>query len=219
MKARTFAFLFVALALGMAACGSSKPGSASVPGKIIAPKPSAKDPAPFPAPHDPMALARAAGLVPETAEQLTYHVHSHLDVFIDAVHILVPAGLGIDITNRGVHKFKTDGLPSYGGIIVPCDAPCISPLHTHDVTGILHTESSTPKGNTLGELFIEWDVRLDQNCFATYCKPETAVAVYVNGTRFVGDPRRIVLNDHTEIAVVVGTPPAHIPNTADWTQI
>ncbi|HEY5170779.1 MAG TPA: hypothetical protein VIK54_03530 [Acidimicrobiia bacterium] len=221
MNARSFALVFVALALvlGVAACGSSKSGSASAPGQIIAPTPSAKDPAPFPAPSDPMARTRAAGLVPEPAEELAYHVHSHLDVFIDAVHILVPAGLGIDTTNRGVHKLKTDGLPSYGGIVVPCDSPCISPLHTHDVTGILHTESSTPKGNTLGELFIEWNVRLDANCFASYCKPDTAVAVYVNGTRFAGDPRTITLVDRTEIAVVVGTPPAQIPNTADWTQI
>jgi len=221
MKARVFALIFVALAFGTAACGSSSKSGAStsVPGQIIAPKPSAKDPSPFPAPADPMTRARAAGLVPENAEQLAYHVHSHLDVFIDAVHILVPAGLGIDITNRGVHKFKTDGLPSYGGIFVPCDAPCISPLHTHDVTGILHTESSTPKGNTLGELFIEWNVRLDANCFATYCKPTTAVAIYVNGTRFAADPRTIPLDDHNEIAVVVGTPPAQIPNTADWSQI
>ena len=41
---------------------------------------------------------------------------------------------------------------------MPCDKPCISPLHTHDVTGIIHTESSTHKDNTLGQLFVEWNV-------------------------------------------------------------
>ena len=62
-------------------------------------------------------------------------------------------------------------------------------------------------------------IRCEQTKSASYCKPDTAVAVYVNGTRFAGDPRTIPLDDHTEIAVVVGPPPAQIPNTADWSQI
>ena len=56
-------------------------------------------------------------------------------------------------------------------------------------------------------------------CVATYCEPATPVAVYVNGTKFTGDPATIPLSDLDEIAVVVGTPPAQIPNTADWNQI
>jgi hypothetical protein len=222
MNARAFVFIFVSVALSVTACGSSskaKTASGQSIAPITAPKPSSKDPAPFPAPSDPMARARAAGLVPEPAEQLQYHVHSHLDVFIDGKHILAPAGLGIDIANPRVHRFTTDGLPSYGGIVIPCDQPCISPLHTHDVTGIVHTESPTQKDNTLGQFFIEWNVRLDANCVATYCKPAAAIAIYVNGTRFDGDPTTIALSDHKEIAVVIGTPPAQIPNTADWTQI
>jgi hypothetical protein len=223
-SARAFAFilLVVALAWSLAACsGSSKPksalGSSSAP--VAAPKPSSADPAPWPAPSDPMTRARAAGLVPETAEQLQYHVHSHLDVFLDGKHVLVPAGLGIDIANPGVHQFTTDGLPSYGGIAVPCDRPCISPLHTHDVSGILHTESSTQQDNLLGQIFVEWNVRLDANCVATYCKPAKSVAVYVDGSPFAGNPQTIPLSDHKEIAIVIGAPPAQIPNTADWTQI
>jgi hypothetical protein len=204
MNARGFGVLLGALALAtsLAACGnSSKSGT---------PKSSVV----WPAPGDPMARARAAGLVPETAERLLYHVHSHLDVFVDGARVVVPAGLGIDITNPGVHQSTVDGQTEYGGISVPCDQPCISPLHTHDVAGVIHTESPTRKNNTLGQLFIEWDVRLDTNCVATYCKPAKAVAVYVNGSQFAGDPRTIPLSDRKEIAVVIGTPPASIP--AEW---
>ena len=93
MRARALAIVFVVCAL--AACGSSSKQT------IIAPAPSASDPTPYPAPSNPMALAAKAGLVPEDAEQLQYHVHSHLDVFVDGTHIIVPAGLGIDITNPG----------------------------------------------------------------------------------------------------------------------
>jgi hypothetical protein len=37
------------------------------------------------------------------------------------------------------------------------------------------------------------------------------VTVYVNGTRYLGNPRAIVLREHQELAVVVGKPPKRIP--------
>jgi hypothetical protein len=197
------AAVVVSLSCMLAACGSSsKPAAA----------PSAVS---WPAPSDPMALARAAGLQPETAERLQYHVHSHLDVFVDGRKVVVPAGLGIDISNPGVHTFTANGESSYGGISPPCDVPCISPLHTHDVTGVLHTESATRKDNTLGQLFVEWNVKLSATCVSTYCAPGKAVAVYVNGTKSTGDPAVIPLRNLEEIAVVIGTPPARIPSTFD----
>jgi hypothetical protein len=166
-----------------------------------------------------MARAVAAGLVPETSEHLEFHVHAHLDVYVDGKPVLVPAGLGIDTKNPGVHLFETDGLPAYGGINPPCDQPCISPLHTHDVTGILHTEASSQKYNTLGQLFTEWNVRLTPTCVDSYCAPKTPIAVYVNGAKYSGDPTKIPLSNLKEIAVVIGSPPAQIPNTANWDQI
>ena len=62
-------------------------------------------------------------------------------------------------------------------------------------------------------------MHLDANCVATYCKPAKAVAVYVNGTLSTGDPRTIPLSNFKEIAIVIGSPPAQIPSTADWNQI
>jgi hypothetical protein len=166
----------------------------------------------WPAPADAMQLARDAGLVPETAERLQYHVHAHLDVFIDGKPVIVPGGIGINIHDPAVHSGVTDGQPAYGGINTPCDQPCISPLHTHDATGVLHTESATRKSNTLGEFFTEWGVKLDPNCVGEYCKPKTDVAVYVDGKKFDGDPRTVELADGREIAIVIGTPPAQIPS-------
>ncbi len=188
----------------LAACGGSSKPAATAPAVA------------WPAPADAMARARAAGLVPETAERLQYHVHSHLDVFVDGTPVVVPAGLGIDISNPGVHALTDGGQTSYGGIAVPCDAPCISPLHTHDATGVLHTESATEKDNTLGQVFREWNVRLDTSCVATYCRPATPVAVYVDGTKLDGDPTQIPLSNHKEIAVVVGTAPARVPSSYNW---
>jgi len=172
----------------------------------------------FPSPPDPMARAVQAGLVPNTHETLQHHVHAHLDVLVDGRHVTVPAGLGIDITNPAVHRFSFDGQPSWGGISVACQQACISPLHTHDVSGILHTESPTAQDNTLGELFVEWGVPLSATCVSTMCRPATTIAVYVNGLAFSGDPTSIALTDHKEIAVVVGKAPSAIPSAGDFGQ-
>jgi hypothetical protein len=182
--------------VALGACGSSSNKSGSDRNTASS--------APWPAPPDPMTRARAAGLVPEVAEQLQYHVHAHLDVFVDGKPIVVPAGIGIDITNPRVHEFDDgNGQKSYGGITVPCDQPCISPLHTHDPDGTLHTESATRKENTFGQFLTEWGVTLPAN-----------TVVYVNGEKFAGDPKTIALSNFKEIAVVIGTPPKEIPNAA-----
>ena len=71
-------------------------------------------------------------------------VHAHLDVFVDGEPIAVPAGIGINIDDPEVQRFKDpDDSVGYGGI-KRCRKPCISPLHTHDETGIIHTESASP---------------------------------------------------------------------------
>lgn len=161
----------------------------------------------WPAPPNPMALTVKAGLVPERAEFLEYHVHAHLDVFLNGEPMTVPAGIGIDTKNPAV---ISDGQGV--GLEQECEKPCISPLHTHATDGVLHTETKTPQPNNLGQFFVEWDVRLDSSCFGEYCDPETSWAIYIDGEVYEGDPREIELSDGREIAVVIGTPPDEIPS-------
>ena len=169
----------------------------------------------WPAPPDPLERTVAAGLEPERKEFLIHHVHAHLDVFVDGEPIAVPAGIGINVDDPEVQRFnEPDGSVSYGGI-KRCRKPCISPLHTHDGTGIIHTESATPEPNTLGQFFTEWGVRLSDSCVGEYCSPEP-IAFYVDGKPYTQDPRAIELTDRKEIAIVIGTPPAEIPETADF---
>jgi hypothetical protein len=166
----------------------------------------------WPAPSDPLERTVEAGLEPAQKEFLINHVHSHLDVFIDGEAILVPAAIGINIEDPEVRRF--DNPISYGGIEM-CDQPCISPLHTHDESGIIHTESSDPEPHTLGQFFVEWGVELSETCVGEHCAP-TPIAVYIGGELYEGDPRAIELTDQKVIVIVVGTPPAVIPSTADF---
>jgi hypothetical protein len=197
-------------ACGPAPAGSPPPASSSAGGSG---SPAALD---WPAPANPMELAVKAGLKPQPKEFLNTHVHAHLDVFVDGKPVAVPAGIGVKIDDPAVQvNDMPDGTKRYGGIEL-CNEPCISPLHTHGVDGFLHTESSESEPNTLGEFFTEWGVTLDASCVATYCSPATTIAIYIDGALTPGDPRAIELTDLREIAIVIGTPPAAIPKTADF---
>jgi hypothetical protein len=204
--ASPLAFLVV---LGVAALAAAGCGGESEPDAPAATPSSVS----WPAPDDPNALTREAGLEPEKKETLIHHVHAHLDVFVDREPVLVPAGIGIEIDDPGV--LRGTNPVAYGGI-EECEEPCISPLHTHDESGVLHTESATAEDNTLGQFFIEWDVKLDESCVGEFCRPDDEIAIYVDGEPYDGDPREIALTDAKQIAIVIGDPPAEIPSSYDF---
>jgi hypothetical protein len=207
-------FVGVSLVAVVGAVGIGSVMARTVARPAPAPKP-ARGAAPWPAPADPLRLTLAAGLRPERKETLIHHVHSHLDVFVNGAHMVVPGGIGINIHDPGVKKFDVpDGSKAYGGIQL-CRKPCISPLHTHGDDGILHTESASAVPNRLGQFFTEWGVRVSRACVGGYCRPDS-IQIFVNGRRYSNDPRTILLTDHKEIAVVIGTPPKTIPSKADF---
>jgi len=176
-----------------------------------------KSEAPWPKPSRPLQRARAAGLEPERQELLDYHVHAHLDVFVEGDPQVVPLGIGIDVSQ--LERRTVDGEPVVAPFGRVCDRPCISPLHTHAESGIIHTESAEAEPNTLGQFFTEWGVRMTKRCLGGYCTPDTPIAVYLNGEEFRGGPRDIDLLDQLEIAIVIGKPPETIPSTADFSRV
>jgi hypothetical protein len=209
-----------ALAIVLITCGQAK---VEPPPIVISASPApapATGGLPWDAPVDPMAATIAAGLQPETHETLVNHVHSHLDVFVNGEHVKVPAGIGIDITNPSVHSLKTpDGSLAWGNIKPNCKRSCISPLHTHGDSGKLHTESASSRPNRLGEFFAEWGIRLDHDCVGGFCRPLASIFVFVDGNRYGGDPAAIQLTNLSEIAIVIGSPPARVPVSGDFSQI
>jgi hypothetical protein len=184
--------------------GSSDQRSASP-----APQP-ASDAPPWPAPPDPMARIVAAGLKPERS--LAVNSHAHLDVFVNGEPVEVPAGVGVDITDPGVRHSEEAGDVIYGGFD-QCEKPCVSPLHTHDTTGELHSAAPKKEPHTLGQFFVEWDVRLDGRCVGGFCEPDAPIAVYVDGERYEGDPAGIALENGREITIVIGSFPSEVPST------
>jgi hypothetical protein len=226
---RGLAVAGVLLAL-LAACGGSEeaepgappaepgspPAEPATPPAEVAPAPTPTEGAvPWPLPDNPAELAEAAGLELQTREFFFLHVHAHLDVFVNGELVGIPGGIGVLITDPGVQSGEVNGAPAYGGIEV-CEEPCISPVHTHDNTGVIHTESPENRLNHLGQFFTEWDVQLDEECVGGYCEPEASIAVYVDGEPYEENPADIELSDLRQITIVIGTPPAEVPSSYDW---
>jgi hypothetical protein len=150
----------------------------------------------WPRPDNTAAAIKAAGLPSFSAEALSVHYHSHLDVIIDGQPVIVPPYIGIDIKNRR-----------------------ISPLHTHDASGIVHIESPEPTTYTLGQFFTEWAVRLTAQCIDSFCAgPSRQNIATVNGQTFSGDPSTIPFSPHEQITLWSGPPgpPPQLPSSYNF---
>ena len=139
---------------------------------------------PWPAPADASAAATAAGLPMLGSEGSVEHIHAHIDVIINGHPESVPAGIGIDRAHR-----------------------LISPLHTHDTTGVIHIESPVKRAFSLGEFFTEWQVSLSaDNIGALQAGDGKSLRVFVNGNLQTVNPAAITIGAHDEIAIVYGSP-------------
>jgi hypothetical protein len=164
----------------------------------------------WPAPKDVLRRVHLAGLVPLPEERVEYHVHDQLYVFVNGQAVTVPAGIGINTQDPGVASFPSSSGVTIG-LVAACQHACISPLHTHDASGLIHIEAPKREPFNLGQFFTEWGVRLNAACVAKYCRPDVPINVYVNGAAYTGNPARLPLTGAQKITIVIGTPPAHIP--------
>ena len=166
-------------------------GLAELPGLLIGP-------APWPANAARLrGRLRILGLPALRAEAFELHIHQHLDVFVEGRRVTVPEAVGINFRRR-----------------------FISPLHTHDTTGIVHVESPLVRTFTLGEFFGVWGVRFTRTCLGGDCAGDgKGLRVFVNGARVPGDPGRLPLVEHQEIVVAFGTEeqlPRPLPSSYDF---
>ena len=131
------------------------------------------------------------GLTPAGSEALQFHIHQHLDVYVDGKRVSVPPLVGFGLKGQNVQFLAF--------------------LHTHDASGIIHVESPTQYDYTLGQFLGVWGVRISKTCIGGLCSSRP-LHVWVNGTPFLGDPAKLALTQHEEIVVAFGTPPATIPS-------
>lgn len=111
------------------------------------------------------------------------HNHTRLEIWVNGEQVVVPADIGFDQA-RGA----------------------LSPLHTHEVDGIVHTESADPDFATdLGTLFDVWGLRLTADCLGAYCaEGDKTVRVFVDGEEATGDLRAVPIGNESLIVVTYG---------------
>jgi hypothetical protein len=137
---------------------------------------------------------RIDGITCQTREQVLFHIHAHLTIFVHGAARRVPAGIGIA---PPYEVEETSAGPVVAG------AACFMWLHTHSADGVIHTESPIRRTYTLGDFFDIWGQRLDQRHVGPAHGPVTAL---FNGRVFTGNPRRIPLLAHAQIQLEVGNP-------------
>ena len=161
------------------------PNESTPPGTTATGAPS------FGLPQDPAAALRAANLHDFPLEDAKVSFRSHLDVIVDDHPVAIPAGLGVLKTST-------------------------SPVTTADGTGVIHVnedKTAEPPGPdevgkvptySVGQLFAEWEVRLDKSCLATWCNDDQHQLLgFVNG-QLVADPASIPFRPNDQIVVWYG---------------
>ncbi|PZS12378.1 MAG: hypothetical protein DLM64_05105 [Solirubrobacterales bacterium] len=137
-------------------------------------------------------------------EQVAYHIHAHLAVFVNGTLRALPAGVGIPGSTA---ELTSKGPVAAGG-------QCYYWLHTHAPDGVIHVESPTQRIYTLGEFFDEWHQPLSANRVAGTSGKVTAI---LNGKPWGGDPRSIPLSPHAVIQLSVGAPAVPF-QSVNWAQ-
>jgi hypothetical protein len=137
---------------------------------------------------------RVDGIPCGTIEQLAFHVHAHLTIFVSGRQRRVPAGIGIG-TPRTVAPTPLGAFVTGG--------TCFSWLHTHAADGIIHIESPVQRAFTLGDFFDVWKQPLGRRRVG----PATGrVTAFLDGRPYHGDPRDLPLTRHAEIQLDIGDP-------------
>jgi hypothetical protein len=197
----------------LGACGSSSGGKAAT---SSASSPSAtstatsttaqasSQPGPERVPLEPgQALAPASststsrdvdGIMCAPLEQLAYHIHAHLQVYLDGQPRSLPAGIGLLYP---VVAEETPVGPFYGA------TQCYYWLHTHASDGVIHVESPTARIYTLGDFFDEWRQPLSSTQVAG---ARGNVTAFINGKPWTKSPRALPLLPHAVIQLDVGSP-------------
>lgn len=126
-------------------------------------------------------------------EQLVYHIHAHLQVYVNGQPRQLPGAIGL----LGPVAEETPAGPFYGA------QQCYYWLHTHAADGVIHIESPTARIYTLGDFFDEWHQPLSSSQVAGSSGP---VKAFLDGKPWTASPRAIPLTPHAEIQLDVGSP-------------
>jgi hypothetical protein len=168
----------------------SSPGATGTLGPEGVPIPNA---APLAAPSAAAPQVPVDGIRCLGSEQLLFHIHAHLTIYVNGVARRLPGGVGI--INPQVSQTPVGAYVGGGN--------CFYWLHTHAADGIIHIESPVKRTFTLGDFFDVWGQPLSGRQVGSATGMVTAI---YDGRAFQGSPRDIPLAAHAQIQLDVGRP-------------
>jgi hypothetical protein len=137
-----------------------------------------------------------AGKYPCGSMDETYHVHTHLSIFLNGEQLRLPYNIGIVELAPG--------------------SRCFYALHTHDASGKIHVEGPAPALFTLGDFFAIWGHPLSRDNVAGFSGMPVVVYLVDDGvvTEDDGDITAVELKSQRQIVIQIGT---EITESPDYT--
>jgi len=192
--------LLVGASLLLSACGGSSSSSTNTststqarPGQIGPEGLPLEQGSPLASASSTVGRTTVDGIESAPVEQLTYHIHAHLQVYVNGQPRALPPAIGL----LGPVAQSSPQGPFYGA------TRCYYWLHVHAGDGVIHIESSTSRIYTLGNFFDEWRQPLSATQVAG---DRGKVTAYVDGKPWTSSPRSLPLRAHAAIQLDVGLP-------------
>jgi hypothetical protein len=137
-------------------------------------------------------------------EQLSYHIHAHLSIYINGTNVPL-------VANTGIAPI---------GVTSNTNVTCYYWLHTHDATGVVHIESPTTKLYTLKSFIDIWEkFSSSSSAIPTQLLSSTGWIIYVNGKQVNTDFSHLQLHAHDLITIAYNSPGIKPDTTYSWGQL
>jgi hypothetical protein len=141
------------------------------------------------------------GVYCDSLEQLSYHIHAHLTMYIDGQNVPLVANTGI----------------APEGVTSSANVTCYYWLHTHDASGVIHIESPTTKLYPLSNFFDIWQQKFSSSgSFPTQLSSSAGWVIYVNGKQVNTDFNHLLLHAHDLITLAYNSPGIKPDTTYAW---
>lgn len=129
----------------------------------------------------------------QAGENLAYHIHADLVMYINGQPVQLPANVGI-----------------------ASDQSCLYWLHTHDTSGIIHIESPAGRNYSLGNFLDEWSQVFSNLGYPSQLDLTSGWTVWVNGKTYTGNFHNIPLQAHEIITLAYNSPGVKPTTTYNW---
>ena len=120
--------------------------------------------------------SREVALTCTTDMATKFHIHPHLKIIVGGVEQKIPANIGIN-------------------------SVCMNSIHTHDDSGVLHTESPAKKDFTLGDFFAVWGKEFNQSQILDYKRDDTNTIITKVNDKLVDTYENTIMNDGDNIII------------------